>query len=336
MPQVPTFVLSGQQNAKSFREQLNGITAALQTSNRGASAPADPEAGMLWVDENSDELRIRNQANTAWFTIGSTERDNIVTTNNLSGEYVTDGQFVNIMEQLWTDTASWTLIASGTPAAGQAVIATRPANSQGATVRLDLHDGQLTGRLAAVTTGTPVMLQATAGGNALTLVTEIVTIGKTGSVREFWLKGALFAATSNSGLNQFAALTSGALRVRFLPLPASAGNASLVGTRTNVDETWRDLVSGASDTDLFQIVCVGALTSDLGARDSRTITAQFQDIPDSTATGNWPGNSWWISIRGGSSGARFDLRRVVTGSKIQVRRQGPVSPNNVVRAFKLN
>ena len=221
MPQVPTFELNGQQNAKSFREQLNGITAALQTSNRGASAPANPEAGQLWVDENSDELKVRNNANTAWFSLGSTERDNIVTQGQATGEYVTDGQFTSILQQLWIVTASWTLIASGTPAAGQAVIATRPANAQGSTVRLDLHDGQLTTRLAAVTAGTSVMLQTTSGGNALTLVTEIVTVGKTGSVREFWLKGSLFAATSNSGLSQFAALTSGSLRVRFLPASLS-------------------------------------------------------------------------------------------------------------------
>lgn len=61
------------QTFPSFRSDLNGALEALGTLSSGATAPSSPFANQLWVDTAADPilLKIRNNDNDAWITIGS-------------------------------------------------------------------------------------------------------------------------------------------------------------------------------------------------------------------------------------------------------------------------
>lgn len=56
----------------AVRAQMNGILAAIQGSNSGATAPSPTVAGMLWLDTSGSPavLKQRNNANSAWLTLG--------------------------------------------------------------------------------------------------------------------------------------------------------------------------------------------------------------------------------------------------------------------------
>jgi len=43
--------------------------ATLRSSNSGAAAPSNPEAGLQWWDTVNNRLKIRNDANTAWLGV---------------------------------------------------------------------------------------------------------------------------------------------------------------------------------------------------------------------------------------------------------------------------
>ena len=54
----------------SVRQDINLALAALVSSNAGASAPSTTFANMLWADTGNSLLKMRNQANSDWITIG--------------------------------------------------------------------------------------------------------------------------------------------------------------------------------------------------------------------------------------------------------------------------
>lgn len=61
------------QTFPSFRSDLNSALEALGTLSSGATAPSSPFSNQLWVDTAADPilLKIRNNDNDAWITIGS-------------------------------------------------------------------------------------------------------------------------------------------------------------------------------------------------------------------------------------------------------------------------
>lgn len=54
----------------AVRSQMNGILAALRSCSSGASAPSPTVAGMFWFDTTALALKVRNNANSAWITLG--------------------------------------------------------------------------------------------------------------------------------------------------------------------------------------------------------------------------------------------------------------------------
>ena len=95
---------------------------------------------------------------------------------------------------------------------------------------------------------------------------------------------------------------------------------------TNVGETYTDLITGANDDDYYEVTFEGASSTETGNVAYRTIGFRFGDLSTSDR---------WISVRGGSGGQRFDIKRVATGSKIQVKRSSNVDSTNSVTAYKL-
>ena len=59
------------QNATSFRADLNAALAALVTQNSNATAPTTTFANMIWYDTATNILKKRNEANSAWISLGT-------------------------------------------------------------------------------------------------------------------------------------------------------------------------------------------------------------------------------------------------------------------------
>lgn len=59
------------QTAPSFRSDLNDALAALASLSSGATAPSTTYANMLWYDTANNLLRMRNESDSAWITIGT-------------------------------------------------------------------------------------------------------------------------------------------------------------------------------------------------------------------------------------------------------------------------
>lgn len=62
------------QTAPDFRSDLNNALAAISSTNSGPSAPTTTYANMLWVDTTNNLLRIRNEADDGWITLGTLDQ----------------------------------------------------------------------------------------------------------------------------------------------------------------------------------------------------------------------------------------------------------------------
>lgn len=59
------------QSASAFRSDLNGALQAIVTQNSNATAPATTYANMIWYDTAANQLKKRNEANSAWIVLGT-------------------------------------------------------------------------------------------------------------------------------------------------------------------------------------------------------------------------------------------------------------------------
>lgn len=59
------------QSAPAFRSDLNGALQAIVTQNSSSTAPATTYANMIWYDTAANQLKKRNEANSAWIVLGT-------------------------------------------------------------------------------------------------------------------------------------------------------------------------------------------------------------------------------------------------------------------------
>lgn len=59
------------QSASAFRTDLNNALQAILTQNSNAAAPATTAANMIWYDTANDQIKKRNEANSAWIILGT-------------------------------------------------------------------------------------------------------------------------------------------------------------------------------------------------------------------------------------------------------------------------
>ena len=59
------------QSAPAFRSDLNNVLQAIVTQNSSAAAPTTTYADMIWYDTAANQLKKRNEANSAWITLGT-------------------------------------------------------------------------------------------------------------------------------------------------------------------------------------------------------------------------------------------------------------------------
>jgi len=60
----------------TVRADINDHLGALVTISSGATAPGTPFAGMLWYDTANNQVKRRNQANTAWIVVLDSDETN--------------------------------------------------------------------------------------------------------------------------------------------------------------------------------------------------------------------------------------------------------------------
>lgn len=56
--------------ASKVRADINAAILALATNNSGSGGPPTPKSNMFWYDTSSNLIRLRNEANSAWITVG--------------------------------------------------------------------------------------------------------------------------------------------------------------------------------------------------------------------------------------------------------------------------
>lgn len=74
----------------NLRADLNLALAAIVSTNSGATAPGTTYANQFWYDENADLLKIRNEANSAWITLGKVDQASGTFEPYINGNHVTD------------------------------------------------------------------------------------------------------------------------------------------------------------------------------------------------------------------------------------------------------
>lgn len=62
----------------AFRSDLNAALAAIVSTNSGVAAPTTTYANMIWYDTANDLLKMRNEANSGWITLGTIDQTNNV------------------------------------------------------------------------------------------------------------------------------------------------------------------------------------------------------------------------------------------------------------------
>ena len=62
------------QTASVTRSDLNLALKALASQSSGTSAPATTYANMMWYDTTNNLLRMRNESNTTWITLGTLDQ----------------------------------------------------------------------------------------------------------------------------------------------------------------------------------------------------------------------------------------------------------------------
>jgi len=71
------YVIDNQASA-SARADLNSLFQAIASQNSGATAPTTTYANQIWYDTATDLLKMRNEANSGWITLGTVDQTNNV------------------------------------------------------------------------------------------------------------------------------------------------------------------------------------------------------------------------------------------------------------------
>lgn len=64
------------QTASSARTDINNALQALASLSSGSTAPSTTYANQLWYDTGNDQIKLRNEANSDWITLGTVDTSN--------------------------------------------------------------------------------------------------------------------------------------------------------------------------------------------------------------------------------------------------------------------
>ena len=74
----------------NLRADLNNAFSAIATNSSGASAPSTTYANQWWYDTTNNLLKIRNEADTAWITVGELDQTSGVWKPYVNGKQIAD------------------------------------------------------------------------------------------------------------------------------------------------------------------------------------------------------------------------------------------------------
>jgi hypothetical protein len=189
------------QTAPNFRADLNNALAAIVTQNSNATAPTVTYANMFWYDTANNQLKKRDEANSAWITLGTIDEG--------AGTFTPTGERA-LASQIEAETGTDNTKVMTPLRTAQAI---------------DAQLGSSTAALAWGSVGTYALL-----GTAATVAANTTLANPGSTIAGSSLRAlGLYAWVDSGGVNHGTAL-SGTWRVMgFLRNPA-AGNAYEVGT----------------------------------------------------------------------------------------------------------
>jgi len=76
--------------AAAVRTDLNNALKAIRTSNSGSTEPSTTFQNQWWFDTATNNLKFRNDANSAWVTIGKVDQSDSEWKPHIGGTRVTD------------------------------------------------------------------------------------------------------------------------------------------------------------------------------------------------------------------------------------------------------
>ena len=82
------------QTAAALRTDLNNALAAIVSNNSGATAPTTTFANMIWYDTSTSTLWVRNEADSAWISLGIVDQPSGVFRPSLSGLTFSAGDLI--------------------------------------------------------------------------------------------------------------------------------------------------------------------------------------------------------------------------------------------------
>lgn len=113
------YVIDNQASAAA-RADLNSLFQAIASQNSGATAPATTYANMMWYDTTANLLKMRNEANSAWITLGTLDQAlNTFTAPSVNGKTINTLTAAGGIAYASNTT---TLAAIGAGTAGQALL----------------------------------------------------------------------------------------------------------------------------------------------------------------------------------------------------------------------
>lgn len=197
------------QSASSFRSDLNNALNAIVTQNSSTTAPATTYANMIWYDTTNNQIKKRNEANSAWIILGTI--DEVAGTFTPSGQGALASQAeaeaginnTKLMTPLRTAQAiaansNTTLLGTISTASGTSASVTGLVLTNYKFIRASF-DGVITGYFSDLTfAGVPTGLNAVVGGlrgfvdidltdgNSVFNITEVAnTVGSKEAVSSF-------------------------------------------------------------------------------------------------------------------------------------------------------
>lgn len=142
------------QSAPAFRAELNNVLAAIASQNSSGTAPTVTFANMIWYDTTNNQIKKRNEANSAWITLGTL--DETAGTFTPSGERALATQ---VQAEAGTDNA--TLM---TPLRAAQAIAALAAIADGAITTAKLADSAVIGAKLSIAQGSQAVSAGSGGG----------------------------------------------------------------------------------------------------------------------------------------------------------------------------
>lgn len=137
------------QSAVAFRADLNAALAAIVTQNSSATAPVTTFANMIWYDTATNILKKRNEANSAWISLG--------TIDETAGTFTPTGGTVAIASQAEAEAGTDNTKMMTPLRAAQAIAALAsftPTTAQVLTATAGLTAGDIGTHMLATNSGT--------------------------------------------------------------------------------------------------------------------------------------------------------------------------------------